>query len=514
MGDAQWLAEEKGKADAALAEGLVTAYDYEQWCRRLVREHQAESAFSAPARVIPTGKLWIPPTVVASIKGSDLPSKVTINSETGVAENLPQSAKVAGTGEGFARKAKSKIKAREFGCGKAIVLGFTGNGEPVCNRFVVGLTCSDPYKAAAQLARSIVKGGGQAIYGFREAGYELISYKVGETKGGKPVMGLPQLVPSSEVDGVRGSKGLSLIDARTFMQVSCQDRLGWHYAHKLLESDADLSAEWAKAAGAFIPKPKSPKEELDLATSEAQKNVIRTAGGGYRDTKVMAGAMAEEQGGIQVGVEELKSFSCIDFALPGDPSGIPFKVSYRSGEVKTIWRARPNNAIEARNLLFEAALGAHSPCLVTWSEQKKDEPAIDFRLTRTDVLADMPDDSGDEGLEIIRAEYIQASEASCSLDEVSREISEAHSRARLACEVELYLGAGNEAERFDCIQSFEGVDLAPKKLPDYQKPGMAMPYKGDGTSKPHKWAQRAKNSRKGATWDRMMKAQALPPGVI
>jgi hypothetical protein len=340
---------------------------------------------------------------------------------------------------------------KRFPAGIAIVFGCDQDGETFERTFSVGGACSDPYQKAFEVARDLWKAGGRVWIKYRRAGYEIQAGEHGNS----------YLVPSGPKGGQNGDKAIEIVDP-------------WG---RYPTDQERIELQWWADKHAKLPKIKLDKEE-----KVAMKAAIK-------DGKPW----------------DLSAFE--------SNLGYPFRIRLQDGSTK-IRRANvePENYRNHAELLATEAWGDMAP---QWVEYV-DEEGEKVRVFRGESLAKQVEPEEDEGITQLRDGYdpeenpedyaqdlvqVMTPWARDQVDRVEYldHWKEAHEKATMALEQDDPVGLAKAKE--------ERKKLGSKEIPGYGGRIQVTRDTGKGYNA-HKWHARAKNSKHGATWDRMMRAQA------
>lgn len=533
MGDFQSeLAARMRELRSELKLGLITQVEFEaraaeardEWCPQ----------FRQKRKPMPKARPWVPQQETKGL-GEALQREFTIDPETGrVVALTPEAEKRMQARPDTSGKAQSaSLKSKRFPSGAAIVLGFKRSGKLVNKLFTVGAACQDPYRIAARVAKRIVDRGGCAIYGYRVAGYETL-----DSQGNRPDFrelreaaqmgkGVPdfRLVASpdrkvgrKQVVGQSGSKGLILVDARTQYELTLQERLVWFmWFHCAGETKA------AKRLAKFIRRPKTSKAELADAHKAAQvmaqevpfherKFVEHWAVGTTRRT---------DSSGRKVAVQVQVPIGCsaLDCALPHTPDGTPFRVFWDDSREYTDYSVDSTDPEECLAHAQQLAMQTAGPTAVQhirWTDE-----AGKHALTRGDAIRALygsgdpyldPNEDDRDGFAADLVAHLNPLEPGFQDHRVDRwhEANEEAERLQEALEA---TDKDTQEEEYQetalalAEAQSKRVKVARSLVPEHEQRTKMKNTSSKG--KPHKWHARARNSKKGATWDRMKRAQSV-----
>lgn len=516
MGNQSELALAMRELRQELKLGLINQFQFDSRASELRDEHMPR--FAQERKVIPKANPWVP-AKRAAVLAKGLGQDYAIDPETGrvIALN-PQAQERMTVKPDLSGKPKA-AGTKRFPSGSAIVLGFKRDGTLVDKLLTVGAGCSDPYIMAARIANRIVERGGIAIYGYRRAGYEI--------HDGQLVASPDRMVGRRQVVGMAGAGGLSLIDARTHQDVSQHDRIVW--MAWLVTGNAKRAA---KRLARFIAKPKASKADLKLAHDAAQAMVQGVPFHERQYVEHWAHGTAEQ---LNYDTHETNKIlarvpigcSALDCSLPVDPEGIPFLALWDSGDQRVSWAdmdpSDPDACEAHARVLALRTAGPQCVQHIRWTDATGER-----LLTRGDALRALSE-SGDPYLDDLRAsfdpdgddpeEYVASLIE--HLDPLSRGFQDhredkwmrAHEAAERAAQALEDTSKDDDEEAYQKAQlalleaQTKRVRATRELIPAHQ--GKVTMRQSSGSTQSLKMGQKAKNSKKGATWDRMKRAQAF-----
>ncbi|MCI0525955.1 MAG: hypothetical protein L0Y56_00680 [Nitrospira sp.] len=374
-----------------------------------------------------------------------LPGNWAIDTKTGALINLDGSkAHVLPTKEENAPRQEKESK--RFPAGIAILFGCDKNGKAFQQTFSVGGFCKDPYQKAFQVGREVWSAGGRVWIKYRRAGYEIQAGEHGNT----------YLVPSGPKGGQNGDKAIEIVDP-------------WG---RYPTDQERIELQWWTDKIAQLPKIKLDSEEKAA----------------------------------------LKTGQAFDLSAGESLLGHPFRIRLQDGSTKILrGKVEPENYRNHAELLAREAWGDMAP---QWVEYV-DEAGEKVRVFRGESLAKHTQEE-DEGIAQLRDGYDSEEDPEeyaqdlvqvmtpWARDQVDRveyldHWKEAHEKAAMALESDdpVELVKAKEERR----------KLGVKEIPGYGGRVQVTRQAGCGYHA-HKWHGKAKNSKHGATWDRMMRAQA------
>lgn len=510
--------------------------------RREFRPTIDDDEFRKERKAMPQGNLYVPTEAELRVSHG-MGSDYAIDPETGLmialnpeaAERMRIDTDTSGSTRGSQKR---------FPCGSAVVIGITAAGNLVSKVFTLGAASAKPYIAAAKRAGDIVYKGGIALYGSREAGYELHDADTG--KRWDPTRPKPKRfelrtardrkIGKRQVVGVNGDKGLHLIDANTNCSIRPQKALEWF---TWLVACGEIEA--AERLAIFVQKPKISQadyklsQEAALAMAEGTPYHERPYIQRFTTIEVDQFCMATrkfERMTVQVAI----GCSALDCSLPVAATGLQFNLfwgsQWRTSEMPydptcgwtkdTSFGGSPNNheacVMHALVLAKNTISGGSRPLRIEWTDVEGHHI-----VTKDEALRDMTDKDEDENLNRVREAYNSGMDPEsyaldlCEALDMTKGSAMSHQRDdewwaahNLAKECgEALAGSLLDASEGDrlkvrAVQAQAELDkekVMRKLVPGYVKPGEIL-TKGPRREVEHDWPRRyarAKNSRKGQT---------------